>query len=102
MVAHCHKQIREIARAIAGELYEKLMGENQFWEVWKKQNPDATRVELERRFVDRNWGRCIGQARRALAMMLTDPSVSEAMKEEAMDVLEKDASLVRGRKQWVN
>lgn len=102
MPAHCHKQVADIAKAIAGELYEKLMGDNRFWEVWQKQNPDATRKEMERRFIDLNWGKCIGEARKALVMMLKDSSVSEDTKMEIVDVLEKDASLARGRTRLVN
>lgn len=102
MAAHCHKQVAEIARRIAGELYEKLMGDNQFWEVWQEQNPGASRKEMERRFIDRNWGGCLGEARKALVMVLKDPSVSEAIKMEIVDVLEKDASLMRGRGRVIN
>lgn len=102
MAAHCHKQVRDIAMAIAGELYERLMGDDRFWKMWQNQNPGATRKEMEDRFIDMNWGRCIGQARKALVMMLKDPSISEEAKWQVMDVLERDASLTRGRKQLVN
>jgi hypothetical protein len=51
MVAHCHIQIREIAKEAAGHLYERLIGDNRFYEAWRNQNPDAGPQELERRFV---------------------------------------------------
>src|SRR5215469_14833945 len=97
MVAHCHKQVREVARAICGELYETLMGDNEFFATWKKQNPGVGASVLEKRFIDKNWGQCLKQARKALAMVLTSPTTSEKMKEEVMDILEKDQSLMRGR-----
>lgn len=98
MPAHCHKQIREIAKALAGEVYERMMGDNQFWEIWKKQNPDVSRNELARRFIERNWPKMIPEARKALAMTLNSPILSEVQKLEIVDILEKDQSLVRGRR----
>lgn len=102
MVAHCHRQVRDIAKALAGEMYEMLMGNDEFWKVWREQNQDATRKQLEDRFIERNWGRFIGEARKALVMMLRDPTISETAKEQVVDVLEKDASLMRGRTRVVN
>lgn len=102
MTAHCHRQVAEIAKGIAGVLYETLMGDNRFWKVWQEQNPDASRKEMERRFIDMNWGKCIGEARKALVMILRDPSIPEATKMEIVDVLEKDASLMRGRGRTIN
>lgn len=102
MTAHCHRQVMDIAKALAGEMYEMLMGNDMFWRIWKKQNPDATRKQLEERFIERNWGRFIGEARKALVMMLKDPSISETAKDQVVDVLEKDDSLIRGRQQVVH
>lgn len=98
MVAHCHVQIREVAKAAAGELYEKLMGDNRLFLAWQKQNPDCSPKELERRFIEKNWPKCIQFARASLAALLRQPDVPEATKLEIMDVLTKDQSLVRGRK----
>jgi hypothetical protein len=97
MVAHVHKQIAEIAKGICGELYERLMGEDRFYEAWKKQNPDLSSKQLEALFIKRNWHNCVNSARNTLVNMLTDPSVTEAMKEEVANVLIMDRSLVRGR-----
>lgn len=92
----CHVQVREVAKGIAGELYERLMGEDKFYQAWKRQNPEATAKELETRFIERNWGRCLQAARASLVATLKDPKVPEWMKEEVIDVLEKDQSL-RGK-----
>lgn len=89
----CHRQVADVAKALTGKLYESLMGNDAFWRLWRGQNPDVGRKELERRFIERNWPQCIGEARKALTMVLTSPDASEEMKERVMDVLEKDASL---------
>lgn len=89
----CHIKVAEVAKAAAGELYDKMMGDNEFYEVWKKQNPDASPKQLEKRFIDKNWGKCLDFARQTLTMMLTRPEISEAMKEEIFDILEKDKSI---------
>lgn len=95
--AHCHKMIREVARAAAGELYDKVMGDNKVFAEWKRQNEGATTKQLEDRFIDRNWGKCIQFARATLATMLRQNNLPEKVKEEILDALVKDASLTRGR-----
>jgi len=97
MVAHCHIQIREAAKAAAGHLYERLIGDSRHYEAWRRQNPDAGPQELERRFVEKNWPKCIAYARESLTEMLKRPDVSEAAKAQITDVLTKDQSLIRGR-----
>jgi hypothetical protein len=98
MIAHCHIQIREIAKAAAGELYERLMGEQHYYDAWKKQNPDCTAKQLEDRFIEKNWPKCIPYARATLALLLRRPDVPDSLKLQIMDVLEKDQSLIRGRR----
>ena len=97
MTAHCHVQIREVAKAAAGELYERLMGDDYYYQTWRKQNPECNARELERRFVEKNWPKCIAFARATLAQLLTQPNVSEDVKAQILDVLAKDNSLIRGR-----
>jgi len=91
----CHVRIREVAREAAAELYESMMSQNVFYEAWKKQNTDVVgnEKELVRRFVDRNWVKCIDFARGTLAHMLTRPDVAESLKDEIMNVLTKDQVL---------
>jgi hypothetical protein len=91
----CHYKVAEVARAAAGELYEHMMSNDAYFRAWKQQNPGATSKELEKRFIDRNWGKCIEFARRSLALMLRKDDVPEKVKDEIMDVLVKD-QMVRG------
>lgn len=98
MTAHCHKVIRKVAQALAGELYEVLMGDNFVRAEWKKQNPECTEKQLCTKFVARNWGRCIETARATLALQLRDPNIPEKQKEEIVEVLALDNTLRRGRR----
>jgi len=96
MVAHCHIQIREIAKGAAGHLYERLIGDSRYYEAWRRQNPECDPQELEQRFVEKHWPKCVGYARESLAEMLKRPDVPEAAKAQITEVLAKDQSLVRG------
>lgn len=93
---YCHKMVAAVAKEAAGQLYERLMGENKFYEEWRRQNPDATPKQLERRFIEKNWGKCLEFARATLAAMLRGP-YPDSLKEEIVDALSKDATLIRGR-----
>lgn len=93
----CHVRIADVAKAAAGELYERQMGDNLFYEEWKRQNPGATPKQLEERFIKRNWGKCIDFARKTLTMMLTRDDIAESMKDEIMVILEQD-QILRNRR----
>lgn len=97
MVAHCHKVIREVAKEAAAELYETLMGDNLIYETWRKQNPGVGDVVLRKRFVAKNWGKCIDFARQTLALRLRDPNLDPKLAEDIVEVLTLDATLIRGR-----
>lgn len=99
MVAHCHKMVAAVAREAAGNLFDVVMEDNVVFEEWKRQNPDATHKQLENRFVEKNWGRCLEFARATLATMLSSSAISEEVKDEIVDALVKDNQLVRGRRQ---
>lgn len=99
MSAHCHKLVAKVAQEAAGELYEKLMGDDEIYAEWKRQNPNLTPKQLESRFIAKNWGRCIDFARATLATMLRSPTVDEKLKEDIMEALVLDATLIRGRQQ---
>jgi hypothetical protein len=92
----CHIKIAEVAKSAASHLYDTMMEENCFYEMWKKQNPDATPKQLEQRFVQKNWTKCIDFARTTLTLMLTKDDVSEGVKDEIMEILEQDQS-IRGK-----
>lgn len=89
----CHIRIRDVAKRASGHLYENLMSNNEMFDKWKKQNPDCTPKELERRFIEKNWPKCIEFARATLALMLRQDDISDKIKEQVMDILEKDQLL---------
>jgi hypothetical protein len=89
----CHVKVMEVAKAAAGELYESMMGNDAFFKAWKKQNPGANPKQLERRFIEKNWGSCLEFARATLTVMLTRHDVAEELKEEIMVILEQDQTL---------
>lgn len=91
--AICHVEVMKVAKAAAGELYEKLMGNNQLFNTWKCQNPGVGPKTLEKRFIDRNWPQCIEFARTTLTVLLTQPDVEDAVKDKIMEVLEQDQQL---------
>jgi hypothetical protein len=97
-LGHCHWQIADTAKAMAGELYETVMANNQVREQWVKSNPDCNAKELERRFVAKNWHKCVAAARSTLAAMLTGP-YDEALKEQIHTALVLDQSLRFGKGQ---
>ncbi len=94
---HCHVMVREFAREAAGQLYEKVMGDNRVFAEWKRQNPNLNAKQLETRFVERNWGKCLDFARATMAAMLRGP-YPEHLKDQILDALIKDGSLNRGRR----
>ena len=96
MAGHVHKLVAQVAKEAAGQLYDRLMGDNMIRKAWQDQNPEATEKELESRFISRNWGQCIPFARATLATMLTAPLDSRT-KDDILEALVLDAQLVRGR-----
>lgn len=98
--AHCHKKVAEVAKACAGGFYESIMGaDNDIYRAWRAKHPGMGPKALERRFVARYWGDCIPMARATLARLLTSPTIDPGMKEEIMEILTLDATLIRGRQQ---
>ena len=95
-IQHCHKLVAKQAREACDELYELMMKDNVMYSAWRQQNPGANDRELRRRFVVRNWGKCIPFARTTLARMLTMP-INESLKSQISEALILDAALVRGR-----
>lgn len=95
---HAHKLVMSVAVNAAYELYEELMRNNMLYDAWKKQNPGKSEKGLALAFVRKNTPRCLGIARATLARMLADPTISEDWKEQIMEALELDATLMLGRK----
>lgn len=89
----CHVGVREVAMAAAGQMYEQLMSNNTMFARWRAENPGCNPKQLEKRFIDQNWAQCILFARATLTKMLSQPNISDSMKEDIMDILEKDQFL---------
>lgn len=96
--AHVHVEIKKVAEGMAHVLFDEMMGRNEIFSKFKDQHPDMTTKEMEDKFVAHLWPQLIEPARATLAGMLRNPSYSEEAKEEIMDILVKDQTLVRGRK----
>lgn len=98
---HAHKLVAQTAREMCYELYDTLMGENVWYDEWKRQNSDTSdRRILELRFVRKNWARLLPVARAMLAQMLTG-TTDEALKATIYDALLLDNTLKRGRPRHV-
>ncbi|HKU51988.1 MAG TPA: hypothetical protein VJQ25_05945 [Nitrospira sp.] len=97
MPAHVHLKVANIAKEMAGELYETMMGDNEWYDSWKKRWPNFNSRKLEAKFIEKNWPRLVGQARATLAGMLTNPAYPEGMKEDIFTALCQDSSLKLGR-----
>ncbi|MBO0736517.1 MAG: hypothetical protein J2P48_08100 [Alphaproteobacteria bacterium] len=41
------------------------MNDSRYYEIWRRQNLDADPQELERRFVEKNWPKCVALRARA-------------------------------------
>lgn len=91
-----HPLVFQTARDMAHALYNQLMLDNTCYAEWKKQCPELTPKELERRFVALLTPKLLLQARATLAHMLTLP-YDEVLKEQIADALIKDRGLMRGR-----
>jgi len=96
--AHAHKLVAATAEAMAHELYDTMMQDNEWYRIWKARNPEMGAKELEEEFVRKNLSRLLPQARAVLAAMLRNPG-NEGLKEEIYEALVLDASLIRGRTQ---
>lgn len=96
-ISHCHKLVAETAQAMAHELYDTMMQDNVWYDCWKEKNPGATGKAMEARFVNANWGKLVENARATLAQMLAG-GLDESLKEEIMEALCLDHTLIRGRK----
>ena len=95
-VAHVHVQIAKTAKGICAAAYDDIMSNNWQYEAWKKKNPELNPAQLQRRWVEKNWGKFVTTARHTMVRLLTQP-IDEKLKEEIAEVLLADKSLKRGR-----
>lgn len=96
-ISHAHRLVAQVAHEIAHEQFDKTMKDNDWYELFKKNNPGKTIKQLEALFVERTWGRMIEEARKQLAGMLGRNDVPEEQKQIIMEALTLDASLLYGR-----
>lgn len=97
-ISHVHKKVAEVAKALTEENYELVMGNNLVRAEWKRQHPGMGEKALVKTFVARNWSKYIPMARTTLTLLLREP-IDEKTKEEILEVLALDATLIRGREQ---
>lgn len=88
-----HRLIAKTAQALAGELYERLMGDNLMYELWRNQNPGLGSAALERKFVRVNAEKCLEVARATLSGLLLSPGLDEKVKDEIVEALSLDRTL---------
>lgn len=93
---YAHKEVVEVAKGIAHELYNSMMQNNVTWAVWQKFCEDLARPAMEEEFVRLAWPHLLDDARTMLARLLGMPG-KEHLKEQIHDVLVKD-NLIRGTK----
>jgi len=94
--AVAHRLVAETAIAMAHELYDALMQNNDWWKRWREWHSGASRSEMEKDFVRRNAAQMLPKARAVLAAMLAQP-IDENLKESIIDALTLDATLRQGR-----
>lgn len=87
-----HRLVASVAREACEELYEVVMSNNAVRREWKRLNEGCSERELVKRFVDRNWGRCIPYARATLTILMQQ-TPNSFLREDIFDALAKDQSL---------
>lgn len=96
---HAHKLVAETAEAMAHELYDTMMQDNQWYKLWRKSHPGMGKVALEELFVRKNFGKMIPQARATLTQMMQSYAAKgdQEMADKIYEALTLDATLIRGR-----
>lgn len=79
----CHKELRKIAKGIAGAAYEQFAKDDLFYKNYPDQNA----------FIERHWKNYVGHARNAMIQMLSDTSLSTSMKDEVAEIIFQDRTL---------
>ena len=97
-ISHCHKALAKIAKELAAASYDELMSFNPIYESWKKRYPGLrdNPKRLKAQFVMNKWGLYVTMARATLTAQLLQP-IDENVKDEIMEILALDSSLIRGR-----
>ena len=95
-VSFCHEQVAKTARGLCEASYDELMSQDILYSTWKKTHPGAGPKALRKLFVEKNWSKYIEAARTTMALLLRSP-IDDKTKEEIVDVLAKDATLIQSR-----
>ncbi len=85
--AMCHELIAKLAKEIAEKSYDSFASDNTFYKMY----PNA------KRYVSKEWGRFVPEARDILAKMLGMKHISIEQKEVIADALMLDRTLPKGR-----
>lgn len=88
---HCHRQVKELAQAIAGAFWEMAASDNNFYKIWPKCK-DYQRLK---------WGLFVDEARKTMGEMLGRSDVIEAEKIVIYEALQYDAAAKGGDVQHV-
>lgn len=96
-VFHAHELIVKIAKDMAHELYDQVMGEsNELYAGWKAQCTELTPAKAEELFVNLMYPKLIEPARVLAGQMLGNPAYAH-LHEALYDALGKDYLLRAGR-----
>jgi hypothetical protein len=99
-VQHVHKDVAEVAKEAANELYDYLMRDNLIYETWRRQHPGASPKALRAAFVNKVWPKAVPFARATMARLLAtshDPQLTERIYQAL--ILDNQLILGRGRSQ---
>jgi hypothetical protein len=91
-----HRLVVSTAKAMAHELYDAVMQDNELYAYWKSQCEELTPQIAERLFVKLLYPKLIEAARATLVKMLTQPTLAH-LHEDIYDALTKDYVLRAGR-----
>ena len=82
-MAYCHKEVRKIAKEMAGCSYEELAKNDEFHRKFPCQN----------KFIAANWKLFVNAARHSLLQLLAAPTTPEGMKVDIEEIYIKDRML---------
>ena len=82
-MSYCHKEVRRIAKELAGAAYESFAQNDAFHDMWPNQNL----------FIAKRWKNFVGIARSTLVYMLGQPEHSDAMKADLYEIIIADREL---------
>lgn len=94
---HAHKLVAENANELCNVIYDNVMSSNAIRAEWKRQHPGLSEKGLRNAFLKKNVALCLPAARATLAGMLSLP-YDESLKDEILEALVLDKSLVAGRR----